>query len=149
MLRDVNQSTVFDISGNRAGGTHRQTASATLSTDKRRSLVDFSPSRTLPKSDTFKGQCSKRGSDSSKFSERRRLEMQAKLLGQQSQLEIEKRRREIFLERKKRQMEMEMNHQKLLEMNHQKLLDLQTEAEIAEMEIRKAIEQQKKRIQIR
>ena len=137
LLRDVNQSTAFDKSENRTEFAPRQTGSATLSTVKRRSLVDFSPSRTLPKSDICKPLGSRVGSELSTVSELRRLEMHAKVLEQKSQLEIEKRQRELKLEKTKMQMEM-----------HQKLLDLQAEAEIAEMESRKALEQHEMRLQI-
>ena len=139
LLRDVNQSTVFDKSESRAEVAPRQTGSMTLSTAKRRSLVDLSPSRTLPKSDTYKPRGSNVGSDLSKVSERRRLEMHAKVLEQKSQLEIEKRLRELRLEKTKKQMELEIN---------QELFDLQAEAEIAEMESRKAFEQHEMRLQI-
>ena len=141
LLRDVNQSTAFDKSENRTEVAPRQTGSATLSTVKRRSLVDFSPSRTLPKSDTCKPLGSRVGSELSRVSELRRLEMHAKVLKQKSQLEIEKRQRELKWEKTKKQMEMEMEM-------HQKLLDLQAEAEIAEMESRKALEQHEMRLQI-
>ena len=106
-LRDVNQSTVFDKSENRAEAAPLQTGSVTLSTAERRSLVDLSPSRTLPKSDTtYKRRCSKVGSDLSKVSERRRLEIHANVSEQKSQMEIEKRQRELRLEKTKKQMEM-------------------------------------------
>ena len=141
LLRDVNQSTVFDKSEDRTEVAPRQTGSATLSTVKRRSLVDFSPSRTLRKSDTCKPLGSRVGSELSRVSELRRLEMHAKVLEQKSQLEIEKRQRELKLEKTKKQMEMEMEM-------HQKLLDLQAEAEIAEIESRKALEQHEIRLQI-
>ena len=98
LLRDVNQFTVFDKNENLMEIAPRKPGSATLSTVTRRSLVDFSPSRTLPKSDTFKPQGSKVGSDLSRLSERRRLEMNAKLLKQKSQMEIEKKQRELSLE---------------------------------------------------
>ena len=106
-LRDVNQSTVFDKSENRTEAAPLQTGSMTLSTAERRSLVDLSPSRTLPKSDTtYKPRCSKVGSDLSKVSERRRLEIHANVSEQKSQMEIEKRQRELRLEKTKKQMEM-------------------------------------------
>ena len=137
LLRDVNQSTVFDKNEGRAEVAPRQTGSVTLSTAKRRTLVDLSPSRTLPKSDTYKPRESNVGSDLSKASERRRLEMHANVLEQKSQMEIEKRLRELRLEKTKKQMEMS-----------QKLFDLQAEAEIAEMESKKALEQHEMRLQI-
>ena len=62
LMRDVNQSTVFDKSEDRTEVASGQTGSATLSTVKRRSLVDFSPSRTLPKSVTCKPLGSRVGS---------------------------------------------------------------------------------------
>ena len=77
------------------------------------------------------------GSDLSKVSERRRLEIHANVLERKSQMEIEKRQRELGLEKTKKQMEMS-----------QKLFDLQAEAEIAEMESRKALEQHELRLQI-
>ena len=139
LLRDVNQSTVFDKGEDRTEVAPRQTGSATLSTVKRRTLVDFSPSRVLPKSDTCKTWGSKMGSEMSGVSERRRLEVHAKVLEQKSQLEIEKRQRELKLEKAKEQMELEM---------HQKPLDPQAEAEIAEKKSRKALEQHEIRLQI-
>ena len=69
LLRDFNQSTTFDKSENRAEAAPRQTGSVDLSTAKRRSLVDLSPSRTFPKSDTYKPRGSKVGSDLSKVIE--------------------------------------------------------------------------------
>ena len=54
LLRVVNQSTLLDKNENRSEDAPRQTGSVTLSTVKRRSFVDLSPSRTLPKSDTYK-----------------------------------------------------------------------------------------------
>ena len=66
LLRDVNQSTVFDKNEGRAEVAPRQTGSVTLSTAKRRTLVDLSLSRTLPKSDTYKPRESNVGSDLSK-----------------------------------------------------------------------------------
>ena len=122
----------------------RQTGSATLSTVKRRSLVDFSPSRTLPKSDTCKPLGSRVGSELSRvspLSDLRRLEMHANVLKQKTKLEIEKRQRELKLKKTKKQMEREMEM-------HQKLLDLQAEAEIAEIESKKALEQHEMRLQI-
>ena len=139
LLRDFNQSTVFDKSEDRTEVVPRQTGSATLSTVKRRSLVDFSPSRTLPKNDTCKPLGSRVGSELSRVSELRRLEMHAKVLEQKSQLDIEKRQRQLKLEKIKKQIEMEMQ---------QKLLDLRAEAEIAELESRKALEQHERRLQI-
>ena len=72
-------------------------------------------------------------------SERRRLEVHAKVLEQKSDLEIEKMQPELKVEKTKKQMELKM---------HKKLLVLPGEAEIIEMEIREALEQHKRRLQI-
>ena len=102
LRRDVNQSTVFDKSEDRTEVAPRQTGPATLSTVKRRSLVDFSPSKTLPKSDTCKPLGSRVGSELSRVSELRHLEMHAKVQEQKSQIEIEKKQRELKLEKTKK-----------------------------------------------
>ena len=78
---------------------------------------------------------SKVGSNVSKMSERRRLEIQAELMDQKSQMEIEKRERELELE--KTRMEIE-----------KKLQELQAESEIAELKRKKAFERQQMRLQI-
>ena len=75
------------------------------------------------------------GSNSSKMSERRRLEIQAELKDQKLQMEIEKRERELELE--KTRMEME-----------KKLQELQAESEIADLKRKKAFERQQMRLQI-
>ena len=62
LLIDGNQSTVVDKGEDRTEIALRQTGSATLNTVKRRSLVDFSPSRALPKSYTCKPWGPKMGS---------------------------------------------------------------------------------------
>ena len=73
LLRHANQFTVFDKSENRTEIAPRQRGLATPSTVTRRSLVDISPFRTLPKSDANQLQSSKLGSDLSRVSKRRRL----------------------------------------------------------------------------
>ena len=80
LLRDVNQSTVFDKRQDRTEVAPRQTGSATLSSSMRRSLVDLSASRTLPKSTSYKPRGSKVGSDLSSAGDQRLLVMNAKLL---------------------------------------------------------------------
>ena len=82
---------------------------------------------------------SKVGSNVSKMSERRRLEIQAELMDQKSQMEIEKRERELELEKTRRENEMEME---------KKLQELQAESEIAELKRKKAFERQQMRLQI-
>ena len=68
-----------------------QPQSATLGSQKRFSLVDYSPTRTLAMSEPAKKAGSKVGSNASKMSERRRLEIQAELMDQRLQMEIEKK----------------------------------------------------------
>ena len=70
---------------------------------------------------------SKIGSDTSKLSERRRLQMEAKLMEQESQMEIEKKRRELAVKQNQQEMELE---------------ELQAQLEIAKLESQKNPKQQ-------
>ena len=66
-------------------------------------------------------------SDTPKLSERRRLEIEAKLMEQELQMEIERKRREFAVKRKQQEMELE---------------ELQAQLEIANLEIQKTLRQQ-------
>ena len=63
--------------------------------------------RTFRASEPSQKLVSQIGSDTSKFSERRWLQMEAKLMEQESQMEIEKKRRELAVKRKQQEMELE------------------------------------------
>ena len=76
---------------------------------------------------------SKVGSDSSKLSERRRLQTEAKLIEQESQMEIEKKRRELTVKRKQQEIELE---------------ELQAQLEIANLESHKTLRQQQMQVQM-
>ena len=101
LLRNVNQSKAFHRNQSCTEAAPRQTGSATLSTVKRPSLVDISPS-SFAKNDTFNRRGSIVGSDLSRVSKLRRLEMHAKVLEQKSQLENEKKQRKKSSEKKRR-----------------------------------------------
>ena len=136
MLREANQSTLFLRINDRFDNPSFQPQSATPGSQKRFSLTDYSPTRTLAMSEPAKKAGSNVGSNVSKMSERRWiLEIQAELMDQKSQMEIEKRERELELE--KTCMEME-----------KKLQELQAESEIAELKRKKAFERQQMRLQI-
>ena len=69
---------------------HRSANLVVLGGSQRRPIVDFSRMRTFRASEPSQKLGSKVGSDISKLSERRRLEMEAKLMEQESQMEIER-----------------------------------------------------------
>ena len=69
---------------------HRSANLVALGESQRRSIVDFSRMRTFRASEPLQKLGSKVDSDTSKLSERRRLQMEAKLMEQESQMEIEK-----------------------------------------------------------
>ena len=135
LRKEANQSALFLKFDDRLDNPSCQPQSATLGSQKRFSLVDYSPTRTLAMSEPAKKAGSKIGSNSSKMSERRRLKIQAELKDQKIQMEIEKRERELGLE--KTRMEME-----------KKLQELQAESEIADLKRKKAFERQQMRLQI-
>ena len=66
------------------------------------------------------------------------MEIQAELMDQKLQMEIEKREHDLKLETIRREMEME-----------KKLQELQAESEIAELKRKKAFERQQMRLQIK
>ena len=132
LLKEANQSASFLKFGDRLDNPSCQPQSTTLGSQKRSSLVDYSHTRTLAMSEPVKMAGSKVGSNPSKMSERRRLEIQAELMDQKSQREIEKRERDLKLETIRRKMEME-----------KKLQELQAESEIAELKRKKAFESSK------
>ena len=104
-----------------------------LGESQRRSIVDFSGMRTFRASEPSQKLGSKVGSETSKLSERRRLQMEAKLIEQESQMEIEKKRRELAVKRKQQEMELE---------------ELQAQLEIANIEKQKTLRQQQMQLKI-
>ena len=89
--------------------------------------------RTFRASERSQKFCSKVGSDTSKLSERRRLQIEAKLMEQESQMEIKKKRTELAVKRKQQEMELE---------------ELQAQLEIANLESHKALRQQQMQLKI-
>ena len=98
-----------------------------------RSIVNFSGMRTFRASEPSQKLGSKVGSDTSKLGERRRLQMEAKLMEQESQMENEKKRRELAVKRKQQEMELE---------------ELQAQLEIANLESRKTLRRQQMQLKI-
>ena len=142
LLKEANQSTLFLKINDRFDNPSFQPQSAFLGSQKRFSLVDYSPTRTLAMSEPAKKAGSKVGSNASKLSERRRLEIQAELMDQKLQMEIEKKERELELEKTRREMERrEVEMQKRLQ-------ELQAESEIAELRSKKTFEKHQLRLQI-
>ena len=80
------------------------------------------------------------------MSERRRLEIQAELIDQKSQMEIEKRERELEPEKTLREIERNLERQQI-EME-ERLHELQAESEIADLKRKKAFERQQMQLQI-
>ena len=111
MLREANQSTLFIRISDRFDNPSFQPQSATPGSQKRFSLTDNSPTRTLAMSEPAKKAGSKVGSNVSKMSERRRLE-----------LELEKTRREIEMEKKLQQLQAES---KIAELKRKKAFERQ------------------------
>ena len=98
---------------------------------------------------------SKVGSNASKLSERRRLEIQAELMDNKLQMEIEKKERELELEKTRREMERDLEElEKKQEMERRevemqkRLHELQAESEIAELRSKKAFEKNQLRLQM-
>ena len=155
LLKEANQSTLFLKINDRFDNPSFQPQSATLGSQKRFSLVDYSPTRTLAMSEPAKKACSKIGSNASKMSERRRLEIQAELMDQKLQMEIEKKERELELEKTRREMERDLEElEKKQEMERRevemqkRLQELQAESDIAELRSKKAFEKHQLRLQI-
>ena len=98
-----------------------------LGESQRRSIVNFSRMRTFLASQPSQKLGSKVGSDTSKLSGRRRLQLEAKLTEQESKTEIEKKRRELAVKRKQQEIESE---------------ELQAQLEIANLESQKTLRQQ-------
>ena len=92
MLKEANQSGLCLKIDGRFDNLSCYPQSATPGSQKRFSLADYSPSRTLAMSRPAKKANSKIGSNASKINERRRLEIQAELIDQKSQMEVEKKR---------------------------------------------------------
>ena len=93
MLKEANQSTLFLKINDRFDNPSFQPQSATPGSQKRFSLAEYSLTRTLAMSEPAKKAGSKVGSNVSKMSERRRLEIQGELMDQKLQMEKEKRTR--------------------------------------------------------
>ena len=106
-LKEANQSALFFMFGDQFDNPSRQPQSAASGSRKRYSLVDYSRTRTVAMSELAKKTGSKIGSNVSKITARRRLEIQAELMNQQLQMEIEKRVRDLKLETKRRKIELE------------------------------------------
>ena len=154
LLKEANQSALSLKFDKRLDNPSCQRQSATLGSQKRFSLVDYSPTRTLAMSEPAKKAGSKVGSNASKMSERRRLEIQADLMDQKLQMEIEKRERELELEKTRKEMERDLEElEKKQEMERRevemqkRLQELQAESEIAELKRKKAFERQQMRLQ--
>ena len=96
LLKDLNESSML----NQTESSHRSANLVALGESQRRSIVDFSLMRTFRASEPSQQLCSKVGSDTSRLSERRRLQMEAKLMEQESQMEIEKKTQRVGCEAK-------------------------------------------------
>ena len=113
--------------------SHRSANLVALGESQRRSIVNFSRMRTFRASEPSQKLGSKVGSDTSKLSESGRLQMEAKLMEQESQMEIEKKRRELAVKRKQQEMKLE---------------ELQAQLEIANLESQKTLRQQQMQLEI-
>ena len=89
LLKHSNESSLLSQKTERSPRSANLVA---LGESQRRSIVDFSGMRTFRASEASQKLGSKVGSDTSKLSERRRLQKEAKLMEQESQMEIEKKR---------------------------------------------------------
>ena len=130
LLKHSNESSLLN---RQTESSHCSAKLVALGESQRRSIVDFSRMRTFRASETSQKLGSKVGSDTSKLSERRRLQMEAKLMEQKSQMEIEEKRRELAVKRKQQEMELE---------------ELQTQLEIANPESQKTLRQQQRQLKI-
>ena len=90
LLKDSIESSFMN---QKTESSHRSANLVALGESQRRSIVDFSRMRTFRASEPAQKLGSKVGSDTSKLSARRGLQMKAKLMEQESQREIEKKRR--------------------------------------------------------
>ena len=123
LLKHSNESSLLN---QQTESSHCSAKLVALGESQRRSIVDFSRMRTFRASEPSQKLGSKVGSDTSKLSERRRLQMEAKLIEQELQMEIEKKRRELAVKRKQQEMELE---------------ELQAQIEIANLESQKTLRQ--------
>ena len=154
LFEEAKQSALFLKIDDRLDNLSCQPQSATLESQRRFSVVD-SPTRTLAISEPAKGAGSKIGSNVSKVSKRRRLEIQAELMDQKLLIEIEKRERELELKEFCRGMERDLEElEKKQEMGRRKvemqkrLQELQAESEIVEMKRKKGFEKHQLRLQL-
>ena len=85
LLKHSNESSLLN---QQIESSQRSANLVALGESQRRSIVDFSRTRTFRASEPSQKLGSKAGSDTSKLSERRRLQMEAKLMEQESQMEI-------------------------------------------------------------
>ena len=130
LLKHSNESSLLN---QQIESSQRSANLVALGESQRRSIVDFSRTRTFRASEPSQKLGSKVGSDTSKLSERRRLQMEAKLTEQESQMEIEKKRRELAVKRKQQEIELE---------------ELQAQLEIANLESQKTLRQQQMQLKI-
>ena len=126
-------SNEFSLLNQQTESSHRNSNLVALGESQRRSLADFSPMRTFRASKPSQKLGSKVESDASKLSERRLLQMEAKLMEQESQIEIEKKRRELVVKQKQQEMEVE---------------ELQAQYEFANLESQKTLRQEQVQLQI-
>ena len=132
-LKLLKHSTESSLLSQQTESSHRSANLVALGESQRRSKVDFSRMRKFRASELSQKLSSKVGSDTSKLSERRRLQMEAKLIEQESQMENEKKRRELAVKRKQQEMELE---------------ELQAQLEIANLESQKTLRQQQMQLMI-
>ena len=92
-LKLLKQSNESSLLNQQTECFYRSAMLVALGENQRRSKVDFSRKRTFRASEPSQKLGYKVGSDTSKLSERRRLQMKTKLKEQESQMEIEKKRR--------------------------------------------------------
>ena len=123
LLKDSNESSLLN---QQTESSHRSANLVAFGDSQRRSIVDFSPMRTFRASETSQKLVFKIGSDTSKLSERRRVQMEAKVMEQELQMEIERKRRKLAVKRKQQEMELE---------------ELQAQLEIANLESQKTLRQ--------
>ena len=130
LLKHSNESSLLN---QQIESSQRSANLVALGESQRRSIVDFSRTRTFRASEQSQKLGSKVGSETSKLSERRRLQMEAKLMEQESQMEIEKKRRELAVKRKQQEIEFE---------------ELQAQLEIANLASQKTLRQQQMQLKI-
>ena len=130
LLKHSNESSLLN---QQTGSFHRSAKLVALEERQRIPIVDFSRMRTFLASVPSQKLGSRVGSDTSKLCERRRLQIEAKLIEQESEMEIEKKRRELAVKRKQQEMELE---------------ELQAQLEIANLESQKTRRQQQMQLKI-